>query len=770
VIQDEVLASLAHSYIAPMTFIHLERYDRQPIFTSSERVALAQVVAHCTEKKGTHVLPGMKASLDRLLRPINDVIATLGFNEDYSTVSIFALVREMHERSISYWAWSEEEWERLLTSSLPSYCQQYSYALETYQRTRLQLLVIAYTIGPQTDFFLPLLEQISPQATAHHLFGKEHCKGTIDRVLDVLRTWGYATEASRRQMSSTIATLLLANRSPFLEDVTFEFLVDHKEKVRSFRHAYLERVSKVLAHWKIIDHPLPTRHESRKIPVERSNTDGIAPEWVEWCLQWYQFAGSSPTTRKSHFSQLLSVGRWLTRCHPEVTTPHQWTTHLAAEYVAAIDQMREGDFASAEYCQRMKLSSPGKPFTAHTKDRYLGMMRTFFRDLQDEPHNIPRRFNPERAFATPRAVRNQIGPNPRDLTPLWWAKIVHAAMHLTEDDVPRATNGAARYPLEFVQAVAAVWVYSGLRRDEIARLQVGCVRWQEEDVVVPETGGVLSREATCFLTVPTNKTTTTFQKPVNPILGRKINAWEKIRATGQLAQRDRKTGTSVEYLFSHKGYSMGDQYLNEHLIPLLCKKAGVPEEDERGSITSHRARATIATLLYNAPEGLSIWELMQWLGHKDPKTTQHYARVKPTKLAAAYTKAERNSRLVEVLVDTKADSNGTIKVYYILGEHGLCSNPDWAACLYRMACIKCPFFVPRNQALLIESYKTVKRFMEVVELTDEELAAVQDDVDKLHEAVQRTKNFPEPHELRRRAKGSTQRGIQLTVLNNLHGS
>ena len=85
----------------------------------------------------------------------------------------------------------------------------------------------------------------------------------------------------------------------------------------------------------------------------------------------------------------------------------------------------------------------------------------------------------------------------------------------------------------------------------------------------------------------------------------------------------------------------------------------------------------ISTLLYNVPEDLIIFELMQWLGHKDPKTAQHYARVKPTKLATAYSKADRNSRLVEVLVDTKADTNGEVKVYYILEDYGLCANPDW---------------------------------------------------------------------------------------------
>jgi hypothetical protein len=117
-------------------------------------------------------------------------------------------------------------------------------------------------------------------------------------------------------------------------------------------------------------------------------------------------------------------------------------------------------------------------------------------------------------------------------------------------------------------------------------------------------------------------------------------------------------------------------------------------------------------------------------------------------------------------VDTKAEANGEVKIYYVLGEHGLCGNPDWASCLYRMACIKCPFFIPRDCALLIQSRKTVKRFMEIVELTDEELAAVQDDYDKLEEAVQRTQHLQAPTILRRRAKGSQSRGIPLTVLNS----
>ena len=57
--------------------------------------------------------------------------------------------------------------------------------------------------------------------------------------------------------------------------------------------------------------------------------------------------------------------------------------------------------------------------------------------------------------------------------------------------------------------------------------------------------------------------------------------------------------------------------------------------------------------------------------------------------------------------------------------------------------------------------------MEVVELTDEELAAVQDDYDKREEAVERTQSLQAPTMLRRRAKGSKSRGIPLPIFNNI---
>ncbi|WP_331773151.1 hypothetical protein OG948_58070 (plasmid) [Embleya sp. NBC_00888] len=50
-------------------------------------------------------------------------------------------------------------------------------------------------------------------------------------------------------------------------------------------------------------------------------------------------------------------------------------------------------------------------------------------------------------------------------------------------------------------------------------------------------------------------------------------------------------------------------YINNSVIPMLRRKAGLPAADVRGTITSHRARSTIASRLYNAKEPMTLFEL-----------------------------------------------------------------------------------------------------------------------------------------------------------------
>jgi hypothetical protein len=278
-----------------------------------------------------------------------------------------------------------------------------------------------------------------------------------------------------------------------------------------------------------------------------------------------------------------------------------------------------------------------------------------------------------------------------------------------------------------------------LRVDEIVRLRVGAIRWQTTTAAGDE-------PEVCLLDVPTNKTASAFTKPVDPAVGRAIEAWQAVRPT-QPKFPDRKTGELVDMLLAYRGAQLGEKYVNRTLIPLLCAKAGVPREDVRGAITGHRARATIASQLYNAKDPMTLFELQAWLGHSSPSSTQHYARITPTKLTKAYTDAgyfARNVRAIEVLLDRDAITNGQAAgggpfEFYDLG-HGYCSYSFFEQCPHRMACARCDFYLPKpsSQAQLLEAKDGLQRMLVEIPLTEEERTAVEGDqvsVDRLLEGL-----------------------------------
>jgi hypothetical protein len=180
------------------------------------------------------------------------------------------------------------------------------------------------------------------------------------------------------------------------------------------------------------------------------------------------------------------------------------------------------------------------------------------------------------------------------------------------------------------------WLFSGQRSDEIARLRIGCLRWQHDGAAIAgDSANVLARDAVCLLDVPTHETGTAFTKPVDLILGQAIDAWQAVRPAQPLFT-DRRTGELVHLLFAARARSISAAYINNTVIPMLCRKAGVPTAEVRGTITSHRARSTIASQLYNAKEPMTLFELQAWLGHRSPQSTQYYAKISPNTLTRAY--------------------------------------------------------------------------------------------------------------------------------------
>src|SRR5262249_53198278 len=211
---------------------------------------------------------------------------------------------------------------------------------------------------------------------------------------------------------------------------------------------------------------------------------------------------------------LLKAGYWLAETHPEVESPAGWTRDMAIEYVAAVDRMTVGQWSQRTFPP----GAVGKPLAPRVKSHHLRAVSMFFRDCQEWGW-IPRHFEPSRCFATPRAIRALIGPSPRVIADDVWAKLLWAGLNLTMADLPPAHAAGQktdhRYPLEMVRAIVIVWLFAGLRRDEITRLRVGCVRWHTGASGASSSAGAIPVPAVCLLDVPTNKTGTAFTKPVD---------------------------------------------------------------------------------------------------------------------------------------------------------------------------------------------------------------------------------------------------------------
>lgn len=716
------------------------QYDRAGELTPAETTEVAYLARRRAQYG--HWPRRTLAILQRLRQPVVDVLAVTGGTKRGVACAVTAvLVLEMHARQRTFWAWTPAEWIETLGTSEWRFAQRFPISREARQH----LMAVSYLLCGFED--LAALGPFDRLGLVWKVFGRERVDDAIERVMTTAIECGYQATQVRRTLPRAVSEALLANRSPRLQDLTAALLGDLRQ--RSTRHVResVGVLSRALFRLGVTDrslgHAPPLGRNGRVVDP----TEGVAPEWVRGCRRWRETSTLGPKTRLGYYVLLLKAGRWLAHAHPDVVSPEGWTRELAAEYVAIVDRLTIGEWVHTE---RLRPERIGKPLSAKAKAHHLAALGTLFRDSQEWGW-IPRRFDPRRCFAAPRSIRDQLVPNPRVIADDAWAKLLWAGLNLTEPDLPRSCLSTEHYyPLLMVRAVALVWLFAGLRVDEIRRLRGGCVRWHRRGG--EGTGSAQGRpeDAVCFLDVPVHKTGAAFTKPVDRVVGQAIEAWEAARPL-QPALLDPKTGEQVQYLFAYRGHPVSGDYVNKTLIPVLCRKAGIPRHDARGTISSHRARATIASHLFNAREPLSLFELQAWLGHRSPHSTQHYAKLTPTKLARAYADAEyfaRNLRIVTVLIDQEAVTRGAGDhpwKFYDLG-HGYCTYDFFDQCPHRMACAKCAFYVPKGSscAQVLEGKANLLRMLQEIPLTEDERAAVEDGVQAFDRLEAKLADVPTP--------------------------
>lgn len=709
-------------------------YRRGHALVSAERAAIVFYLDHRPKLGRRSGLNGLAEDhpLKPLLRPVQDALDLMGSKRSDRYATMAVLLRECLDADTTFWAWSGEHWLDVLGRHSRAFRARNQGRVS--QSVRIDIAGVAYLHGWFRDVLA--LGQFRRDALARRVFGVDVVETAARRVLEPLRQWGYETGTAHL---SCLGEALLRNESPHLEHLTAERIDGfRRDGVVGKRFLYFQ-LAKALAAGGILAAPLPVAH-SREPGANSPIAEGVVAAWADWIERWRR---TSTLESRDHLRlHLYKLGRWLGVHHPDVTAPEQWTRDLCAEYVAAACRMRVGDYT----VRRIDLPRWGDRLTPRAIATELAAARTFFWDCQEWGW-IPRHFDPGRSLALPRSVKAQIGRKPRVIADDVWARLLWAGLRLEEGDLPRGgRNGAQRaaYPIQYIRALALVWLFAGLRSDEIARLRVGCVRWQPP---AADTGA----RPVCLLDVPVHKTGVDFTKPVDPHVGQAIQVWEAVRPK-QPQHVDRKTGERVDLLFMHRARPMRREIINESIIPTLCRKADVPKQDVRGRITSHRARATIASQLFNSREPMSLFELQAWLGHGSPASTQHYVAITPTKLAKAYADAgyfERNVRAIDVLIDQdtlkQAAAAGEPWRFYNLG-HGLCSYEFFDQCAHRMACARCDFYRPRQSTLvqLLEAKTNILRLLQEIPLTDDEKAVVDGDLVAIDRLTAKLADRPTP--------------------------
>ncbi|MEU3522256.1 site-specific integrase, partial [Streptomyces sp. NPDC006654] len=307
---------------------------------------------------------------------------------------------------------------------------------------------------------------------ACRVFGRRLVEEEIARVRAVLTGRGYQYgKEEDKGVPSVMSQLFLLNRSPHTGDLTTPFFdrVRREELLTDGGMRVLYAVQRAVSALGFCDPPATV---SGSDVVSQT---GVPPVWAAWVERWNATTTMTHRSRLHVRAALLKTGRWIAAQQPQAADPAAWTRQTCAAWIAAVDRMEIGDYVvrTSSFEERL-----GQPLQANSKAGLIRSVRVFFRDLQDWEWLRPG-FDPLRALSVPRGINALLGPHPRVIADEVWAKLLWAGLNLESADIPRG-KAEPTYPLELVRAVTLTWLFAGQRSNEIARLRLGCIRWQHD--------------------------------------------------------------------------------------------------------------------------------------------------------------------------------------------------------------------------------------------------------------------------------------------------
>src|SRR5258708_20074100 len=116
---------------------------------------------------------------------------------------------------------------------------------------------------------------------------------TIQRVVEGTRQWGLLCQEDLA-LCSVVREALLLNRSPYLEDLTYNLLLMMRERTDTLAiKRALGTLSCSLHALGIFNKTLPalpvpsTKRVAHPQKLLIDGTDTVAPQWLEYCQRWH---------------------------------------------------------------------------------------------------------------------------------------------------------------------------------------------------------------------------------------------------------------------------------------------------------------------------------------------------------------------------------------------------------------------------------------------------------------------------------------------------
>jgi hypothetical protein len=346
-------------------------YDRFPKLRKPEITQLAYVTG--LQRPYGHFPKPTEDALRRLLRPWLDVMAVIAPPEQPRAGALTVVLLEMHKRQRPFWVWGRSDWLDILCPSTNNFKIRHPHQ---NSQSRQLLFAGAYLLRLFDDF--RGLGAIDRPALASRIFGRQPIETTVHEVVAQIRSWGYAVSAAK-EAQWTLCTLLLANGSPNLGDLSLDVLNNEKSiTINRHRRPGILVLSKALAALGHIPVDLSASWRDGNGWNAGSARNGVASEWIAWVDRWNATTTLQEHSRLRYYVILLKAGRWVTSRHPGCVNPKNWTREIGAEWVATVCRMKIG-----EWTQRADraVKRAGQPLSAKARAHHLTIDKRVFSGL-----------------------------------------------------------------------------------------------------------------------------------------------------------------------------------------------------------------------------------------------------------------------------------------------------------------------------------------------------------------------------------------------------